>query len=116
MKEKLKDIFNRLFNPNYITPEYKLFRIKYLGQFKKEYDDMTTAEKIMSMSLYSIELKHHDTLRHLGALEATFIMLGVLEPGNSIKYGEGENYKSYMIRITKEYLTKSGCYEENKTN
>ena len=111
--DKLKHILNLLFNPKYVTPKDKLFRVKYLAQFKKSYEDMTTAEKIMSMSLYSIEFNYHNTLRHLGALEATLIMLGVLEPVSSLKYENGETYKSYMIRITKEYLTKTGCYEEN---
>lgn len=110
---KIKHILNLLFDPNYITPKQKEERIKYLNQFKKRRDDMTTAEKIMLTSLYCVEHKHSDTLRHLGALDATLIMVGVLEPGKSIP--NDKIYKSYMLELTKEYLTKSGSYEENKT-
>lgn len=114
--KKIKHILKLLFNPSYVTPKQIDGKVAYLKQFKRKYDDMTTAEKIMSMSLYSIDYRHFDSLRHLGGLEATLIMLGELEPGKSLKYQEGELYKGYMVRITKEYLTKTGCYEENKTN
>lgn len=75
---------------------------------------MTTDEKIMSMSLYTIEFYKIDILRNLGALEATLMMVGELECGTDIP--ENETYKAYILRLTKQFLTKTGCYEENKTD
>lgn len=105
---------NLLLNPMYVTPKQREKKVNYLKQFKKEYNDMTTAEKIMSMSLYSIEYKNLNILRNLGALESTLIMVDVLKPGEPLP--NDKSYMNYMLEKTKEYLTKSGCYEENKTN
>jgi hypothetical protein len=115
--EKIKHILNILFNPKYITPEEKVRRIKYLDQFKRRYDDMNISEKIMTASLYSIEYCCSDTLLHLGRLEATLIMLKVLDDRNTFSYEGWDAYKDNILRLTKEYLTKTGCYgEESKSN
>lgn len=79
--------------------------------FKKNYNDRTTSEKIFCDCL--IQLQTNNNIRYVGALEATLISEGILKLGEPFEYKTykgflgikfKETYKELIIRLTKEYL------------
>lgn len=95
---------------------------KYLSQFKKSYEQRSQAESIIAQGLYFLEYQNIETqqLRYLGALEATMVMEGFIDPGDKFiyqetekkflffKYTEKESYRNLVIRKAKEYLKSKG--------
>jgi hypothetical protein len=106
----LIDIFNtqKRFNKKYET---------YLGKFKKSYLDRSKAEKILVSCLIKLEFLSSKDSRSLGAAEAVLIMENYIDPSEKFTFNEieetflvmtfkrKEEYREYIIRRIKEYLT-----------
>jgi hypothetical protein len=80
----------------------------YLSQYKKNYNERTKSENILVDCLYHIELAGLKSDRYLGAMEAVLILNDVLICGNGFNIQKNETYRKYILRLSKEFLSKNG--------
>lgn len=101
----MNQFFKDLFQPN---KAFARKREEYLSQFKKTYKERTIAENVIINSLYNLEFLcvYKNELRFLGGIETVLVLNGKLNPNEPLKDSikKGENYRSLVIRLGKEYL------------
>jgi len=104
--------------------KYAEKRREYLSQFKKKYDEMTVAEKIVKKALFDIEFLHNLNPSNYGAIHATLTIEGDLEVGEILPmqevrrpiiftkrtYKDFETSSECLIRLAKEYLIKHDIF------
>jgi len=89
-------------------------------EFKKSYEERTTAEKKIITESYHKLLTTGYSLRDMGASEAALIIEGYISPGENIKflvfdkkflfipYKQKERYIDYILRLSEKYLKDKG--------
>jgi hypothetical protein len=97
--------------------KYELQRTLYLSQFKKSWEDRTTAENIICECLYNLEFHNSQNARYLGGAESVLIIKGLLKGDGSefpfenvtdnvfgVKVTRKETYREFILRLSKKFL------------
>lgn len=97
---KIAQFLTNIFLPGKV---YNQRMREFNDKFKKDYYERTSPEKIICESFFYINFSGKNDMRYYGALEATLILEGYIEPGKS-DFFKQEGYQKTIYKLSEKYL------------